>query len=184
MISPLSAGGAGTRTGIGTLVDMDSLEVEVDVNESFIGRVQANQPASAKLNAYPDWEIPAEVIAIIPTADRSKATVKVRVGFKVKDPRILPDMGVRVSFQEQKSATPAAADAPKGVLVPAEAVQGSGDAGTVFVVSGGKVERRAVKLGATGADGVHVLSGLAGGEQVAASDLDKLQDGMKVQIQP
>jgi len=99
MVSPLSAGGAGTRTGIGTLVDMDSLEIEVDVNENFIQRVRPGQPVTARLNAYPDWEIPAEVIAVVPTADRGKATVKVRVGFKQRDARILPDMGARVSFR-------------------------------------------------------------------------------------
>jgi RND family efflux transporter MFP subunit len=98
IVSPMSAGGGFARTGIGTIVDMDSLEVEVDVSENFINRVHANQPATVRLNAYPDWSIPASVIAIVPTADRSKATVMVRVGFKVKDPRILPEMGARVSF--------------------------------------------------------------------------------------
>ena len=98
IVSPMSAGGGFARTGIGTIVDMDSLEVEVDVSENFINRVHPNQPATVRLNAYPDWSIPASVIAIVPTADRSKATVMVRVGFKVKDPRILPEMGARVSF--------------------------------------------------------------------------------------
>jgi RND family efflux transporter MFP subunit len=181
MISPLSAGGAGTRTGIGTLVDMDSLEVEVDVNENFINRVQAHQPVTAKLNAYPDWDIPAEVIAVIPTADRSKATVKVRIGFKLHDPRILPDMGVRVSFEEAASPTAAA---PKGVLVPTEAVQGSGDSGVVFLIHGDTLERRAVKLGASASDGVHVLSGLSGGEQLATGDAAQFTDGLKVKVVP
>ena len=119
IVSPISAGGGFTRTGIGTLVDMDSLEVEVDVNENFINRVHPDQPAAVKLNAYPDWEIPAYVIAIIPTADRSKATVKVRVGMKQKDARILPEMGARVSFLSE--AAPQAVGAPPpapGVLVP------------------------------------------------------------------
>ena len=107
IISPLSAGGGFTRTGIGTIVDMDSLEVEVEVGEQFIGRVQPKMPIEATLNAYPDWKIPGEVIAIIPTADRSKATVKVRVALNVKDPRIVPDMGVKVSFLE--AAKPAGA---------------------------------------------------------------------------
>jgi RND family efflux transporter MFP subunit len=184
MISPLSAGGAGTRTGIGTLVDMDSLEVEVDVNENFINRVQAGQPVTAKLNAYPEWEIPAEVIAVIPTADRSKATVKVRVGFKVKDARILPDMGVRVSFQEAPKSAAEAASAPRGVLVDPAAVLGSGDSGTVFVIHGDTIERRAVKLGGSGADGVRVLSGIAAGDSLAAGDLGKLADGQKVKVIP
>ena len=187
IVSPISAGGGFTRTGIGTIVDMDSLEVEVDVNESFINRVHPDQPASVRLNAYTDWDIPAYVIAVIPTADRSKATVKVRVGFKVKDPRILPEMGARVSFL---SEAPAQAEgqppAPRpGVLVPAEAVQASGDAGVVFVLRGDNtVERRAVKLGAKGNDGVAVLSGLSAGERVAASNLDQLADGAKVKVVP
>ena len=98
MISPLSAGGSFTRTGICTVVDMDSLEIEVDVNESFIGRVHEGGGVAAVLDAYPDWTIPAYVIAIVPTANREKATVRVRIGFRKKDPRILPDMAVKVTF--------------------------------------------------------------------------------------
>ena len=105
MISPISAGGGFTRTGICTIVDMDSLEVEVDVNEAYINRVQPKQPVSVALNAYPDDRIPAEVIAIIPTADRNKATVKVRIGLLEKNPRVLPDMGVKVAFLDQAAAT-------------------------------------------------------------------------------
>lgn len=179
MISPLSAGGAGTRTGIGTLVDMDSLEIEVDVNENFIVRVQPQQPVNARLNAYPDWTIPCEVIAVIPAADRSKATVKVRVGIKVKDPRILPDMGVRVSFLNE-AKTPN--EAPKGVWVPDDAVQVQGENGVVFVVSGEKLERRAVKLGGHGSDGQQVISGLSAGEKIVSGDLTKLSDGLTVKI--
>jgi multidrug efflux pump subunit AcrA (membrane-fusion protein) len=119
IVSPLATGGF-TRTGIGTIVDMDSLEVEVDVGEAYIGRVQAKMPAEVVLNAYPDWRIPAEVIAIIPAADRGKATVKVRVALKVKDPRIVPDMGVRVSFLEKPRE--AKDDKPQGVRVPAAAL--------------------------------------------------------------
>ena len=181
MISPLSAGGAGTRTGIGTLVDMDSLEVEVDVNENFINRVQPQQPATAKLNAYPDWEIPCEVIAVIPAADRSKATVKVRVRIKAKDPRILPDMGVRVSFLNDASHQPA--QAPRGVWIPDDAVQAQGDNGVVFVLRGeDQVERRAVKLGGHGSDGQQVLSGIVAGDRLASGDLSKLEDGAHVKI--
>ena len=98
MVSPVSAGGGFTRTGIGTIVDMDSLEVEVDVSEYFISRVHSGQPAVIKLNAYPDWQIPGGVVAIIPTADRAKATVNVRVGFAVRDAGVLPEMGARVAF--------------------------------------------------------------------------------------
>lgn len=101
MISPVSAGGGFTRTGICTIVDMDSLEIEVDVNESYIGRVFAGQKVLATLDSYPDWDIPAAVIAVVPTANRDKATVKVRISIGVKDPRILPDMGVKVAFLKE-----------------------------------------------------------------------------------
>src|SRR5262244_3787160 len=136
MISPISAGGGFTRTGIGTIVDMDSLEIQVDVNESFINRVAAGQAVEAMLNAYPDWKIPGEVIAIIPTADRTKATVKVRIAIKSKDPRIVPDMGVRVSFLEAQPSRTAAGPPPAGVIVPLEAVRAEGKtSGVVWVVA-------------------------------------------------
>ena len=126
---------------------MDSLEIQVDVNEAFINRVKPDQPVEAMLNAYPAWKLPGEVIAIIPTADRSKATVKVRVAIKLKDPRIVPDMGVRVAFLDPQPARPA--HLTSGVLVPAEAVQADGAMGVVFVYADGKVERRRVTLGQT-----------------------------------
>lgn len=179
MISPLSAGGDGTRTGIGTLVDMDSLEVEVDVNENFINRVQAGQPALTTLNAYSDWKIPSEVIAVIPTADRSKATVKVRIALKLKDPRVLPDMGARVSFM-----APDAGESPQSskpvVLVDARAVQRQADGAAVFVLRGDVVERRAVQLGNAKGTDVEITAGLSGGETLAASALDELADGTAV----
>jgi len=190
MVSPISAGGGFTRTGIGTIVDMDSLEVEVDVNESFINRVHSEQPATVRLNAYTDWEIPAYVIAVIPTADRSKATVKVRVGFKQKDPRILPEMGARVAFLSEAppQAAGAAPPASPGVLVPPDAVQvegaSSSDTGTVYVIRAeDRLERRAVRLGARNGDGQTVLSGLSSGERVAIGDFSKLKDGAKVKIE-
>ena len=177
MISPISGGGGSIRTGVGTLVDMDSLEVQVDVNESYIGRVQPSMPVEAVLNAYPDWKIPAEVIAIIPTADRAKATVKVRIALNSKDPRIVPDMGVRVSFLEQeKPGAPQQTAAPR-VQVPAAALRKDGDQDIVFVVSDGKAERRAVKLGGTLGDDRQVLSGLGGGEQVIVEAPNTLKDG-------
>lgn len=189
IVSPISAGGGFTRTGIGTIVDMNSLEVEVDVNESFINRVHPEQPATVRLNAYTDWEIPAYVIAVIPTADRSKATVKVRVGFKLKDPRILPEMGARVAFLSEAPAQPGPAQqTARGVLVPADAVQVEGgsnsETGAVFVIrQDGTVERRAVRLGARGNDGQTVLSGLSSGERVAIGDFSKLKDGAKVKVE-
>jgi RND family efflux transporter MFP subunit len=180
MISPVSAGGGFTRTGIGTIVDMDSLEIQVDVNESFINRVTPGQPVEATLNAYPDWKIPASVIAIIPTADRAKATVKVRIAIKVKDARLVPDMGVRVAFLSAEPAKPAAAAA--GVVVPAEAVRGDGAAAVVFVYADGKVERRAVTLArATGATR-HVLTGVREGERVVLSPPESLKGGEAVRL--
>jgi len=183
MISPLSAGGAGTRTGIGTLVDMDSLEIEVDVNENFINRVQSGQRVEAVLNAYPDWKIPCAVVAVIPTADRSKATVKVRIGIEARDPRIIPDMGVRVAFLPEAEGSGAAqAEGPRGVLIPAEAVKDESGTAVVFVLKGETVERRAVKIGESRGGQVQVLAGLSGGEQVALGELAKLTDGARVEI--
>jgi RND family efflux transporter MFP subunit len=183
MISPISAGGGFTRTGIGTIVDMDSLEIQVDVNESFIGRVTADQPVEATLNAYPDWKIPASVIAIIPTADRSKATVKVRIALKSKDPRIVPDMGVRVAFLD--TSQPAArGPARAGVLVPAEAVRAEGAGGWVFVHTGERVERRSVGLGQTVGAEREVLTGLKAGERVVVAPPPSLKDGDTVRLQP
>jgi RND family efflux transporter MFP subunit len=183
MVSPISAGGGFTRTGIGTVVDMDSLEVEVDVNENFITRVRAGQPVTIRLNAYPDWEIPGEVIAIIPTADRSKATVKVRVAFKRRDARVLPEMGARVSFLQQASADAAPAPARRAVIIPVEAVAANGANGTVFVVHDDKVEQRTVKLGAQSAQGQVVLAGIDAGAQLAIAVRGKLRDGERVRIE-
>ncbi len=182
MVSPISAGGGFTRTGIGTIVDMDSLEIQVDVNENFINRVQPAQQVTAKLNAYPDWQIPAHVIAVIPTADRSKGTVTVRIALDQKDARILPEMGVRVSFLAGPSQNPDGKPAA-GVSLPRNAVQESGTTGTVFVVHDDLVERRAVRLGASSSDSITVLSGLAAGERVAVGDATQLKDGSKIRIE-
>jgi RND family efflux transporter MFP subunit len=181
IVSPISAGGGFTRTGIGTVVDMDSLEVEVDVNESFITRVRPGQPVTIRLNAYPDWEIPGAVIAIIPTADRSKATVKVRVAFKRRDERVLPEMGARVSFLQDAPAD--TAPARHAVIIPAEAVAANGANGTVFVVHDDKVEQRTVKLGAQSAQGQVVLAGIDAGAKLAIAESGKLSDGEKIKIE-
>jgi RND family efflux transporter MFP subunit len=187
IVSPLSAGGGFTRTGIGTVVDMDSLEVEVDVGEAFIGRVQPNMPIEAVLNAYPDWRIPGHVIAIIPTADRSKATVKVRVAFNVRDPRIVPDMGVRVSFLEKTA--PAQPTRKPGVLVPTAAVATRAGKPVAFVVSDlqdneGSAQQRSITLGRTIGDDREVLDGLAGGEAVVVDPPESLADGARVKVLP
>ena len=174
IISPMATGGY-TRTGIGTIVDMDSLEVEVDVGESYIGRVQPDMPAEVVLNAYPDWRIPATVIAIIPAADRGKATVKVRVGFKQKDARIVPDMGVRVSFLEaERTSEP---EQPQGVRVPQAAITQRDGAEVVFVLKNERLSRRVIKTGMVMADGRQVLSGVTAGERVVLDPADSLKDG-------
>jgi RND family efflux transporter MFP subunit len=182
IVSPISAGGGFTRTGIGTIVDMDSLEIQVDVNENFINRVQPNQQVIAKLNAYPDWQIPGHVIAVIPTADRSKGTVTVRIALDQKDPRILPEMGVRVSFLADASTDANNKPVP-GVSLPDNAVQASGSTGVVFIVRDSTLERRAVKLGASSNERVIVLSGLSPGDRVAVGDFARMTDGGKIRIE-
>ena len=176
MISPISAGGGFTRTGIGTIVDMDSLEIQVDVNEAFINRVTPGQPVEATLNAYPDWKIPASVIAIIPTADRSKATVKVRIALQQKDARIVPDMGVRVGFLDPQAAA-GATPPPPAVVVPVDAVRAEGAAGTVFVYIDGKAQRRSVTLGPVRGGEREIAGGLQPGERVVLSPPPSLKDG-------
>jgi len=182
IVSPLSAGGGFTRTGIGTIVDMDSLEIQVDVNENFINRVEPAQKVTAKLNAYPDWQIPGHVIAVIPTADRSKGTVTVRIALDQKDPRILPEMGVRVSFLASSASDGNAKPVP-GLSLPPEAVQVSGSVGVVYVLHDSTVERRAVKLGASSSNQVTVLSGLRSGERIAIGDFARLKDGVRIRIE-
>ena len=180
IVSPLSAGGGFTRTGIGTIVDMDSLEIEVDVNEAYINRVQPGQPVESVLNAYPDWKIPSHVIAIIPTADRSKATVKVRIGLDLKDGRIVPDMGVRVSFLEEHKPAAQIQERPRGVLVPAAALRKEGDQDVVFVLKARKAQRRTVTLGGASGDSRQVLAGVSPGEAVIVEAPAGLKDDAAV----
>ena len=168
MISPISAGGGFTRTGICTIVDMDSLEVEVDVNERYINRVFEKQPVTVNLNAYPDDDIAAEVIAIIPTADRNKATVRVRIGFLEKSARILPDMGVKVSFQDSGTTPTPVASGPTGVIVPRASVSPDGGKNYVWVVADDLLERRVIE-GRSESGGFRVTEGLERGERVVAS---------------
>ncbi len=182
MISPVSAGGGFTRSGIATIVDMSSLEIEVDVNESYINRVHAGMPVEAVLDAYPDWRIPAHVIATIPSADRQKATVKVRIGFEQLEPRILPDMGVKVSFLNQRPASDAAAAKPR-LVVPKAAVRSADGRSIVFVMHTDRVERRAVSVGSTLGDQTEVLSGVNAGERVVIEGPQTLKDGDKVKVQ-
>ena len=177
MISPMSAGGF-TRTGICTIVDMTSLEIDVDVNESFINRITPGQPVEARLDAYSDWQIPAKVIAIIPTADRQKATVKVRVGFEKLDPRILPDMGVKVAFHSAAEATPKPAHG--SIAIPKSALQQSDGRDVVWVIREGRVERRAVTVAQTDGDEATLSAGVTGGESVVVDPTPGLTDGARV----
>lgn len=177
MISPLSVGGF-TRTGICTIVDMSSLEIEVDVNESYINRVEPGQRVQATLDAYPGWSIPALVTAIIPTADRQKATVKVRVGFEKLDPRILPDMSVKVAFQAPAGGEVGAGS--RAVTVPKAAVRQSDGKTVVWVVREGRLERRAVTVGEEIGDNVRITAGLSGGERVATEGSAELVEGARV----
>ncbi|MDI1249780.1 MAG: efflux RND transporter periplasmic adaptor subunit [Lacunisphaera sp.] len=178
MISPMSSGGF-TRTGICTIVDMDSLEIEIDVNESYINRVSPGQPVEATLDAYAGWKIPCRVIAIIPTADRQKSTVRVRVGFDQPDPRILPEMSVKVAFRD---IAPAAGDTRRTVLVPKTAVRSEAGRDLVFVLAGGRAERRAVTVTGTTGDVTELSAGVSVGEVLAADPPAGLADGAAVTI--
>jgi RND family efflux transporter MFP subunit len=175
MISPVSAGGGYTRTGIGTVVDMSSLEIEIDVNESYIHRVEPDQTVEAVLDAYPDWKIPCKVIAIIPTADRQKSTVKVRVAFDQLDPRILPDMSAKVAFQ---GATGTAA--ARAVAIPKDSIRNLDGRDVVFVAQNGRAERRAVTVSDMQGDDSVLSAGVAAGEQVIVNAPPGLADGAAV----
>ncbi len=185
MISPISAGGGSIRTGICTIVDMDSLEIEVEVNEAYINRVSSGQRTEATLDAYPDWTISSQVINIVPTADRQKATVKVRIRFDELDSRVLPDMGVKVRFLE--SSQDIRAGEPKKVaavaLLPAAAVHESGGAKFVWIVKDGELERRGVSVGIVGNGMVGILTGVRPGEVVVSGDPEGLSAGMPVRVQ-
>jgi HlyD family secretion protein len=188
MVSPVSAGGGFTRTGICTIVDMKSLEIDVDVNESYINRVASGQDVTAVLNAYPDWQIPARVITMVPTADRQKATVLVRIAFKQLDPRILPDMGVKVTFlapaaHDKSPEGPDGAERRPTLLIPKAAVRTDNGKSIVFVVRGGNaVERRAVRTGGEDGSQVEVAAGLTAGEPVVVAPPADLKDGARVVV--
>ena len=179
MVSPNSAGGGFTRTGIATIVDMNSNEIEVDVNESYIARVQPGQEVTAVLDAYPDWQIPCRVRTIIPTADRQKATVKVRISFKKLDPRILPDMGVKVSFLGE---APKTAQVAPALAIPQNAVRDESGQKIVFLVKDNRVERRAVKIGANSGSETEILAGLVAGDTVVVGGPADLRDGQAIDI--
>jgi len=183
MVSPISAGGGFTRTGIATVVDMKSNEIEVDVNESYIARVKDGQKVTAILDAYPNWEIPSHVRTVIPTADRQKATVKVRISFDKLDPRILPDMGIKVTFLSDEPVEKGNAKAPVvAALLPTDAVHDESGKKIVFLVKNGRLERRAVAVGNAQGAQTEILSGLAAGDTVVLRGPANMQDGQAVQI--
>lgn len=194
MVSPISAGGGFTRTGIATIVDLHSNEFEVDVSESYIAKVANNQAVNAVLDAYPDWTIPAKVRTVIPTADRQKATVKVRISVTgkdhihlfdpAKDPRILPDMGVKVTFLETEGKPGTKTDkSPAVAIVPQKAIRQDIASKYVFVVKGDAVERRAVTTGETRGSDIEILGGIHPDALVVVIGPDTLRDGQSVQIQ-
>jgi RND family efflux transporter MFP subunit len=183
MVSPISAGGGFTRTGIATLVDMQSLEVEVDVNEAYIARVHTGQNVNSVLDAYPEWQIPSRVRTVIPTADRQKATVKVRISFIKLDPRILPDMGVKVAFlDEAPKEDKKSARTPAQAVIPGNAVRKEDGKPFVFLVKDGRAERRAVTLGETRGQDVEIIAGISQGDSVIIKGPAELRDGQSVEI--
>ena len=181
MVSPVSAGGGFTRTGICTLVDMESLEIEVDVNEAYLQRVRPGGAVTARLDAYPEWRIPAEVIAIVPAANREKATVRVRVGILERDSRILPDMGAKVSFIEAGQPLPQATQAPSALTVASSAILGDGSNRWVYIAEDGRAWRREIVTGTGGGARVAVVSGLSAGERVIVDPPAGLSDGAEIQ---
>ncbi len=178
MISPVSAGGGFTRTGICTIVDMASLEIEVDVNEAYINRVSPAQKVEAVLDAYPDWRIPAHVITPVPTADRQRATVKVRIAFDERDARVLPDMGVKVTFITNDPGAAAKSE----IEVPRAAVRRAGEDDIVFIVKDGRAERRAVRVSSAEGDKAHLASGVSDGESVIVTAPAEIADGSRVKV--
>jgi HlyD family secretion protein len=182
MISPVSAGGGFTRTGICTIVDMTSLEIEVDVNESYITRVSDKQPVRAVLDAYPDWSVPAHVITTVPTADRQKATVLVRIGFDALDPRLLPDMGVKVTFLKVQAPVMSSTPVAPTLWVPTTAIRREGGAQPyVLVAAGGKAVRRNVQVGRASGSHTQVTSGVVAGDRVIVDAPATLADGMSIE---
>jgi RND family efflux transporter MFP subunit len=182
MVSPISAGGGFTRTGIATIVDMNSNEIEVDVNENYIARVVNDQPVTATLDAYPDWQIPCKVRTVIPSADRQKATVKVRISFLKLDPKILPDMGVKVSFLAEQKPVAKNQGPEAKTFVPKSAVHTEGGSSYVFLMHDGKVERHAVSLGTDRGEDVAIMAGVLPGDSLVVNSPSPLHDGEAVEL--
>jgi RND family efflux transporter MFP subunit len=178
IVAPASAGGGLTRTAIVTMADLQTLEVEVDVNEAYISQIRGGQSARITLDAYPDTSFSGQVRQVVPTADRQKATVLVKVSILDRDPRILPEMGAKVVFETGETAVAA----PVRITMPAAAVVRDGGATRVWIVQNEKVSARPIELGRTTEQSVEVRSGLTGGETVVVQPPATLKDGMKVRI--
>lgn len=181
IVAPSSAGGGLTRTAIVTMADLQTLEVEVDVNEAYIAQVRNGQGARITLDAYPDTSFTGRVRQVVPTADRQKATVLVKVSILDRDPRILPEMGAKVVFTAREGATAVAA--VRRVLAPAAAVVRSADGAAVWVVEDGAVRRVSVDVGEARGERLEVRQGLSGGENLVLEPPAGLKDGLKVRVE-
>ena len=182
VVAPVATGSGLTRGAVVTMADLETLEIEVDVNEAYIARIRSGQPASIKLDAYPTETFAGRVRQIVPTADRQRATVLVKVAILERDPRILPEMGATVEFLE--SAGGAEPAAPPRVFVPAAAVRDEAGRQVVWVVRDGRVERREVEAGPVSGGAREIRSGLSGGEQVVVAGSEGLEDGARVKVAP
>jgi RND family efflux transporter MFP subunit len=180
IVAPSSAGGGLTRTAIVTMADLTTLEVEVDVNEAFISQVRNGQPARITLDAYADTSFAGRVRQVVPTADRQKATVLVKVSILDRDPSILPEMQAKVVFVAEGDSAVAAA--PRRVSVPATAIVREGDAASVWVVESGRVRSRAVTTGEKRGEMIEIRDGLSGGERVIVEPPAGLADGGKIRV--
>ncbi len=177
-----SVGGGLTRGAVVTMADLATLEVEVDVNEAYIARIQGGQRARITLDAYPDTSFRGAVRQVVPTADRQRATVQVKVAISDRDPRILPEMGARVDFLEPDSAPRGAAAAPV-LRIPAAAVREAGGQSVVWLVREGRLVRRDISAGPVSGGMREVRRGLSGGEQVLVGGVEAPREGMRVQPQ-
>lgn len=180
VVAPAVTGGGLTRGAVVTMADLETLEVEVDVNEAYIARIRNEQPASINLDAYPDTSFRGRVRQVVPTADRQRATVEVKVSILDKDPSILPEMGATVEFLEQTGESQPAASAR--VFVPAAAVRDESGLQIVWVVIDGRVQRRVVEAGPVTGERREIRSGVTAGEQVVVAGHENLQDGTRVRI--
>ena len=180
IVAPASAGGGLTRTAIVTMADLGTLEVEVDVNEAYIARVHNGQAARITLDAYADTSFAGRVRQVVPTADRQKATVQVKVSILDRDPRILPEMGAKVVFAREGEAI--SASAPRRVYIPAPALVREGEKASVWVVAGDRAQRRAVEAGPEDNGRVEIRGGLEGGESVVLRPPPTLKDGARVRV--